>query len=141
MARKKARVVLVSGSREWGESQAVPILLRELEQFPSGSWVIHGGQRRRIPGTEEFTGVDWWAGEVAKRLRLLQIVVPFYQGIGPGGGPVRNRVMCKIARSLEAQGHEVTALFFHDNIEESRGTKDCRAAAEEMGLRYDVVEE
>ena len=144
MTRKMARVVLVSGSRYWGEDSC-SVIERELRKLPKGSWVIHGGQRRRHPDSfaeEEirFTGVDYWADKIAQELRLIRIVVPFVPGMGPAGGPVRNRVMCETIRALGIAGHEVSVLFFHDDIEGSRGTRGCRDIAEEMELRYDVIE-
>ena len=145
MSRRKARVVLVSGSRYWGEERC-PTIERELARLPRGSWVIHGAQRRRTPesfeedGDRRFTGVDYWADRIAQELGLIRVQVPFVPGMGKAGGPVRNAAMCEIAKALEAAGHEVSALFFHDDIERSRGTKDCRSQAERAGLSFNVIQ-
>jgi len=139
----------VSGSRSWAEEMC-PVIHRELSKLPRGSWVIHGGQRRRIPETIvknaagkivacEYSGVDYWVDKVAQDLGLLRVVLPFVPGTGKAGGPIRNSAMCDIAKGLEMTGHEVSALFFHDDIERSLGTKDCRDKAERAGLKYDTV--
>lgn len=139
MARKKAPVILVSGSRAWGEERA-HVIRRELAQFPKGSWVIHGAQRRRDPDsyasdTPIWFGVDYWADRIAQEIGMLRITVPFAKHLGPAGGPVRNQAMVDIAVALRDAGHEVSGLFFHDDIEGgSRGAKGCRDLAVKAGI-------
>jgi hypothetical protein len=138
MTKSKERVVLVSGSRDWGEDR-LDVVRRELAHFPAGTWIIHGYQRKRLG--DGYSGVDWLSDTVAQERGFIRILVPYVRTLGASGGPVRNRAMVDIACALMSVGHSLNVIFFHDNITRSRGTKDCLDAAERMGLMYEIVEE
>jgi hypothetical protein len=147
MAREKARVLLVSGSRYWGTDRK-PIVARELGPWPAGSWIVHGAQRRRIPDAVEYlgaeqlyTGVDWLADGIARERGFFRVQVPYVDALGKSGGPARNRVMAEIVLALWELRHPVEAILFHDQIEESRGTKNMRGNLERLGIPYRLVEE
>ena len=97
--------VLVCGSRDWTNKE---IIKKRLEQLPAGTTIIHGGCR----------GADIIAGEVAKELGFEIEVFPASWSIyGRGAGPIRNKQML-------TEGEPELVIVFHNNLEESKGTKN-----------------
>ena len=97
--------ILFCGSRFWTDREAI---MRVLKVLPKGSVIIEG----------EARGADRIACEEATRLGLT--VVPFpadWKRYGLAGGPIRNTQMLK-------EGKPDAVVAFHDNIDESKGTKN-----------------
>lgn len=107
--------VLVCGDRNWSNRNLIEQVLAEL---PKGSLVIHGGAR----------GADTIAGEVAKGLgfyvRAYEARWEFY---GKAAGPIRNKAM--LSENPEA------VFAFHNDIVNSKGTKNMIKQAEEAGIK------
>lgn len=140
MAPRKPAILLVSGSRSWEENRR-SVVEEALSAFRPGTWLLHGGQKRRVHGSTpmRWAGVDYLVDMVGIERGWVRIIVPYISGLGNAGGPRRNVVMVVIASALAAQGHEVAVRLFHDNIAESRGTAHMRNVCDQIGLRYEVV--
>lgn len=107
--------VLICGGRHWKDRRMIRDCMRSL---PAGTTVIHGAAR----------GADKIAGEVAGDLGLKVMAFPAdWQRLGKAAGPVRNLLM------LEQNPDEVWA--FHDNLAESRGTKNMLSLATKKGVQ------
>lgn len=107
--------ILVTGDREWTDKEMIAHVL--------GLWVsskdtvIHGAAN----------GADTLAGKAAKALGAT--VIPFpadWDKFGKAAGPIRNRKM------LDEKPDVV--LAFHDDLKNSKGTKDCCKEARKRGL-------
>lgn len=101
--------VLVSGDRNY---RRMDIIERELKKFPGDTIVIHGAA----------SGADTLAGFVAERIGLKVIndgkgFPADWKRYGRAAGPVRNKQMLD-------EGKPDLILAFHDDIKDSRGTKD-----------------
>lgn len=112
------RRVLVCGSRNWHDPEAIYGKLRELD---ASSWeVIHGGAR----------GADVMADRAASRLGLAtQSLPPDYQAFGKDAPHVRNDEMLKLADRV---------IAFWDGS--SSGTKSVIEKARRAGIPVEVEE-
>lgn len=113
--------VLVSGDRNY---KKMDIIERELRKLPRDTVIIHGAAK----------GADIIAGFVADRLGFK--VIPFgakWHIYGKGAGPIRNQQMID-------EGKPELVLAFHDNIDESLGTKDMIERAKKAGIRTILIE-
>ena len=107
--------VLVTGDRDWTD---LVVILDRLSELPSGTVIIHGACR----------GADKLAGEAAQLLGFSIIEYPAEWGkYGRAAGPIRNRQMLE-------EGQPNLVLGFHDNISESKGTKNVLAISEKAGI-------
>ena len=107
--------VLVTGDRDWTD---LVVILDRLSELPSGTVIIHGACR----------GADKLAGEAAQLLGFSIIEYPAEWGkYGRAAGPIRNRQMLE-------EGQPNLVLGFHDNISESKGTKNMLAISEKAGI-------
>lgn len=110
-----AKVVLVTGSREWATPRVIYNVLRSL---PIDYHIlIHG----------DAQGADRMAGKVAEAMgwQVFKFPAP-WERYGKLAGPIRNRYMLYLEPNL--------VLGFHDNIIESKGTKDCFFTALRKGF-------
>lgn len=110
--------ILVCGSRNWTKKG---IIRRIIEQSQADT-VIHGACR----------GADEIAGEIAKSLGLDIIKCPAeWESYGRAAGPVRNQQMLK---------HKPDIVFaFHEDIENSKGTKDMITRAMRAGIPVRII--
>lgn len=108
--------ILVTGDRNWTDKDLIRKALAEWLQ--PGDTVIHGGAK----------GADSLASEVAYEWDDVQVVeyAAQWEAFGPAAGPIRNR------RMLDERPHVV--LAFHDNPEQSKGTRDCVLVARARGF-------
>jgi hypothetical protein len=111
--------VLVCGDRNWSDAETIR---RRLERLPQDTVVVHGGAR----------GADTLAGYTADGLGMVVGVFraewPRY---GRAAGPLRNRAMLDT--------HPDLVLAFHDNLDNSKGTKDCVTEARRRGVVTEVI--
>jgi hypothetical protein len=63
------------------------------------------------------------------------LAMPFVDGIGPAGGPIRNGEMVKVLSALRAVGYGTRVYALHDRFDQSKGTKDCATQAMAAGHR------
>lgn len=115
--------VLICGSRNWKEEDVIPEYRIEeyIKTLPPSSVIIHGDGR----------GAD----QVAKKMAIKygHTEVPFsadWGKYGDAAGPIRNRKM------LKENPNKVVA--FHEDIANSKGTKDMIAAARKAGFPVEV---
>lgn len=122
--------VLVTGDRNYSDREKVKEILTTLVQLNSSMGdhneiiLLHGAAK----------GADTLAGEVGASLDFRVVAIPAdWERYGRAAGPIRNRQM------LDEQPDLVIA--FHDDIENSKGTKDCLMEAERRGIDSILVEE
>jgi hypothetical protein len=112
--------ILGCGDREW--TQYEPVQKELLNYLGKNVLVVHGDAR----------GADTIVGEVASQLDFDVLAIPAdWQTYGRSAGPIRNQVM------LDQQPDIV--LAFHDDIENSKGTKDMVKRAKAVGVECKVI--
>jgi len=103
--------ILFCGSRDWTGREAIA---RVLKVLPKGSVIIEGAA----------PGADTIACEEARRLGFAVEHFPAnWKKFGRAAGPIRN------AQMLD-EGRPDAVVAFHDNIDESRGTKNMLKQAQ-----------
>lgn len=113
-------VVLICGDRHWKDGWLIQQTLAALG--PVGV-VVHGG----------CWGADRLGGWAARRLGIPVEVYPAeWDREGKAAGPHRNERML-------AQGHPDLVLAFHDDLQNSRGTRDMLVRAVAVGIRTRIV--
>lgn len=111
---KREMYVLICGDRHWSDHAMIEA---ELSTLAEGSIIIQGG----APGADDI------ADTVARALSLGSISYRAdWDRYGRRAGPIRNREM------LDTNPQEVWA--FHDDIEHSKGTRDCVKEAKRRGI-------
>lgn len=138
--------VLVTGDREWTDYDSIYDTLQEIKDDAAKDGkllrVICGAQRkRRMHDREPWRGADWGAIEAAVRLQVPFIGYParwdYYREALPAGwrraGTDRNQWMLD-----ENKLH--LAVAFHDNLEDSKGTKDMMKRLDRYHVECWLVE-
>lgn len=113
--------VLISGDREWTDKKRIREYI--LSRPDVITYVIEG----------EARGADTLAREVANELGIR--VMPFpanWKRYGRGAGPKRNQQMLDEGKPDEVCG-------FHDDIRESKGTRDMLRRALAAGIKTLIV--
>lgn len=126
---KPSALILVTGSRTYAYPNIVEAAIRsEMESFSNRGMsirVMHGGA----------DGADSIAEQICRRLGVHTLVVKaLWAQHGRSAGPIRNRVMLDFMPSL--------VLAFHEDLENSKGTKDCVEGALARNIavfRYDTT--
>lgn len=114
VASGRPLLVLVTGSRDWTDAEAVR---RELCRLPPGSIILHGNAR----------GADQLAGQVAADLGFDVRPRPAeWERYGKAAGIIRNREML-------AEGPDVV-IAFHPDLKKARGTKHMVRIARKAGV-------
>lgn len=116
--------VLITGDRNW---KRIDIIERELKKLPADTIIIHGAAR----------GADTLGKFVAERLGLKVIndgkgFPADWKRYGRSAGPIRNQLMID-------KGNPDLVLAFHENIAESRGTRDMVARASGAGVKVIII--
>ena len=118
--------VIVTGSRDWTDTDAIRIALQEL---PQGSIVIHGAQR----------GADTIAGRIAKTMgHTVEPCHAAWTRLGRRAGPLRNRAMVQRLEALREAGGDCYVLAFP--LPESKGTRNCIEQARRAGFEVRIYE-
>lgn len=113
-------IILICGSRDWSNKD---IIKQELLKFKNISKIIHGGCR----------GADILAGQVGKELGIPVTVFEADWNLhGKSAGPKRNQQMID-------EGKPNFVLAFHDNINESKGTKDMINRTIKHNIDYKII--
>lgn len=120
--------ILVTGDRnaeldDW--EGAVKRALRLAANGAEHVVLIHGDCR----------GIDKIAEDVARiSLPGTAIVpMPYVDSAGKAGGPIRNQKMVDALSRLRDVGYRTVCIAFHDEIETSKGTKNCAMQAVKAG--------
>lgn len=116
-------LVLVCGDRAWKDKELIwrnlaDLKLRYLERLK----VIEGGA----------DGADFLAFNACAQLHIpVESIKAEWGKFGKNAGPIRNRKMLDKGPGL--------VLAFHDDIEDSKGTKDCVTEARKRGIEIWLV--
>lgn len=128
MVATKRQVVIVTGSRDWTDADAV---YRRLSRYPKTSILIHGA----CP-----TGADRIADQVAREHRWTVLPVPFFAA-SPSDprNDNRNAILIALGKAFlsTAQGrkhYDVTVEAFPPTVSRPSGTHNCMRLAREAGL-------
>ena len=123
MARARAAgVVLVCGDRNWPNDPPHREVIRAaLDRFAREALIVHGDNGYEDEEGNLVRGADRVAADVAREMSFTNIVAyPVeeweWRSYGKKAGPIRNVTM------FQKEKPDVV-LAFHDNLEESRGTK------------------
>lgn len=109
--------VIICGDRYWEDEATIGIFLEKLNKE---SVVIHGACK----------GADITAGRLAKEMGLKVKAFPAdWSTYGNAAGPIRNRQMV-------ADGNPDLVVAFHNNLSQSKGTKDMLNVAKESGIMF-----
>ena len=120
------QIILITGARDWKDKEVIREALAPYKD--KRVLLIHG----------DCVGADKLAGTVAEEFKFELSIHPIkkedWKRYGRGAGPVRNREMVNKAAALKGAGIATIVLAFHDNLELSKGTKDCVKQATKAGL-------
>ena len=120
--------VLVTGSRDWNDRDAVIAALNRVDGMFNERVLIHGDAR----------GLDRMAAEIAAASGWTVLAMPAsWDELGSSAGPVRNREMVRVLCALLVCGYECRALAFP--LPESRGTWQCVRVAKDAGFDPVIV--
>jgi hypothetical protein len=117
--------VLICGDREWDHYEIMEAVIR-------GLYGMYGKELHIIEG--EARGADQMAGEIAGLMLPKENIHKFpadWKKFNRAAGPLRNRAMLKENPDL--------VLAFHDDLAESRGTKDMVNIATKKGVPVYVI--
>lgn len=114
--------VLVCGDRNWKHKGVIRREMYRTLTSDLHNFVIHG----------DATGADWMACQIANEMKIpCMVYEAHWKRHGRAAGPIRNREMLNEKPDL--------VLAFHNNIERSRGTKDCVTEARRRGIPVRVI--
>lgn len=112
--------VLVCGDRNWTDREAI---WWALYGFPKDTVIISGG----------CSGADTFADEIAQEFGLVsEIYLADWKGAGKAAGPLRNKTMLEV-------GEPDLVIAFHNDITNSKGTKDMAHRARVAGVPVIVI--
>lgn len=111
------KTVLVCGDRKWKCYYVIEAYLKHLIFVDRYRELIHGCAK----------GADTLAGWAGHELGMEVIEVPAeWDKHGKAAGPIRNRKMLDMKPDL--------VVAFHNDLEKSKGTKDCVTEARRRGI-------
>lgn len=110
--------VLVCGSRDWTDWKYLIRTLEEFHRVMPITLLIEGEAR----GADRMA--RWWAETRGIKVERYPADWDKY---GKAAGPIRNTKMLK-------EGKPEAVIAFHENITESRGTRDMVRQAENAGI-------
>ncbi len=113
--------ILICGDRNWSNYWVIYDVLSKLDRT---SLIIHGAAK----------GADTIAGTIAGALNFTVLPVPAeWDKYGKAAGPIRNKKMLDMKPDL--------VIAFHNNLEESRGTKNTIEQAKKLNIETQVIYE
>ena len=111
------RLILICGDRNWQNKDKIKEFLMELKLKCNNFKVINGACR----------GADKMSSQVCKELNIVCQEVPAnWATYGKVAGPRRNKMMLDLKPDL--------VIAFHNDIENSKGTKDCVREAKKRNI-------
>lgn len=120
--RNKTMKILICGDRNWNNFNKIEQFLKTL---PKNTTIIEGDCR----------GADKISGYLARRLGLQVEVYPAnWDKYGNYAGIKRNQQMID-------EGHPTKVVAFHNNIQNSKGTKDMINRAKQNNIPTQVITE
>lgn len=126
--------VLICGDRDWKDVEFIRYWIERLkenhEEVHHALQDYPGGFDPLVILEGEARGADRIAREQAELLGIQVDRYPaFWNKYGKSAGPIRNQQMIE-------EGMPDVIMAFHDDIENSKGTKDMLKRAKRAGLRY-----
>lgn len=112
--------VVIAGDRNWSNFKVVENYINSL---PVETTVIEG----------DCKGADKIAGYIASKRGMRVVKFPADWKLGYKAGPIRNRKM------LDQSPEKL--VIFHNDIENSRGSKNIRNQALKLGIPVEVITE
>lgn len=122
IAKERDVRVLVCGDRDYTDREGLWTVLDGFRRETDGTLtIIEGGAR----GADQFAS-EWADGKLAQGVR--HVTFPAEWGrYGRAAGPIRNQQMLD-------EGKPDIVLAFHDDIEDSKGTRDMLRRAQKAGV-------
>ncbi len=115
-------IILVTGDRNWTDYKLIYDILKPYKNVT----LIHGACR----------GVDMMCDKAAKELCFNIISKPAdWNKYGKAAGPMRNTEMVKQLVEYKSNGKETIVLAFHDDLTNSKGTRNCISQALKYKLK------
>lgn len=112
--------VLITGDRNWKDRLKIKQRLRRLS---SNTIIIEGGAR----------GADLLARSVAEELGFeVRTYLANWKEYHRAAGPIRNKLMLE-------EGDPDLVIAFHDDIENSKGTKNMMEISKKAGKPVELV--
>jgi hypothetical protein len=132
------KIILCCGDRNWTNKKLIKKWLKKKK--PDA--IVEGGQYKSVPANIGYprgrwivVGADYKAGVVADELGIPHFQCKanweFYK---KAAGPIRNGWMIKFMPVTEV-------LAFHNDIENSKGTKNMIQQAQKKGIPVTIVKE
>lgn len=120
--------ILVTGSRDWPNERG-DVIADALAKFPKGTILVHGA----CP-----TGADFIADIYGKTRQFEVRPYPAdWESEGKAAGPKRN---ARMIREEHKRGEPIDlCIAFSDDLERSRGTRDCVMRARAAGIKTVVI--
>jgi hypothetical protein len=116
-------IILITGDRKYQDKNFIHETLSEYKN--KKCLLIHGG----------CTGADTLAGIVGKELKFdIQTKPANWKKFGRAAGPIRNKEMINEVLIYKKQNITTIVLAFHNDLENSKGTKNCINQAIKSGL-------
>lgn len=113
--------VLCCGDRNWKNEK---VIYDALKLLPENTVIIHGGAR----------GADTLSEQASRKLGFtVNVFYANWNRYGKAAGPIRNRLMLD-------QNPDIV-LAFHNNIQNSKGTKDCVTEAIKRRIPTKIIKE
>ena len=117
MEKNRFTFVVCTGSRDWEDKVTIRHALMALPQ--NRIFVVHG---------DCATGADMLVNSLCSRKGINRILVPAnWKHFGRAAGPIRNRWMLQIFNPK-------LVIAFHENLDESKGTKNTVKEAQACGI-------
>lgn len=111
--------VLICGDRFWDDYWTI---YDEISKLNKDTIIIHGAAK----------GADIMGATIALKLGFTVNAFPAkWLQYGKAAGPIRNRQMLDQNPDL--------VIAFHNDIENSKGTKDCKKEAEKRGIEVRLI--
>jgi hypothetical protein len=112
--------ILVCGDRNWADRKFIAEVLEDMkDNFSTWQVLIEG----------EAPGADSIAAKWARRNGITVFAFPAdWDLYGRAAGPIRNKQMLD-------EGKPDMVIAFHDNIEESRGTRNMLTILRKSGMK------
>lgn len=123
------RIAIFTGDREWNDREIVRLVIDQ--QIAHNFDVLVVGDARGLDTMAYEEVVAWNESRDEESSAPIHIVREFayWHRFGGGAGPERNGRMLH-----HGLGHDSKVFAFHDDIEHSRGTRNCVIQAQGLGF-------
>jgi len=123
--KTRGQVVIVTGSREWTDREAI---YQRLKRYRQRTILLHGDNGNETGSV----GADRIAASVGRELGFQVVGHPYFTDAGKAGGPLRNALLVALGAAYQKALYSVCVEAFP--MPASRGTWDCVRRADEALL-------